>query len=224
MSEISIIGQIHFGLGCLCLVAGIAAFGLPKGRPPHIIAGRVFAASMLLLCASGLYMSFARGIVFTSFLSLFAAHAATTGWLAAANKSARMGRSERALAVMMATVGCASLLTGYWVAASPERALDGLPPGAFYSLGGVAMLIAGIDGWALLRRQLSRPQRIARHVWRMGFSLFIASVIFFFGNNHVLPEALRSEAVLMMPVLLVAAATVGWLVKTRFLVRPPAAS
>lgn len=219
MSEIAMIGQIHFVLGVLCLVAGVAAFSLRKGGRLHILSGRVFAVSMLLLCASGLYLSFTRTIVFTTFLSLFAAHAAATAWLAAVRSSGKMARAERAFAVMIALVGLFSLASGYWVSISPSGELDGLPAGAFYGLGGVALLIAGLDGWAIFRGQLSRPQRIARHLWRMGFSLFIATVIFFFGNNHVLPEALRREAFLVMPVLLVLIATGFWLVKTVFFSR-----
>ena len=213
MSEIALIGQIHFILGCFCLFAGGAAFVLTKGSRGHILAGRAFAASMLLLCASGLYMSFARSIVFTTFLSLFAAHAAATGWLAAAEKSGRMQRSERGLAGLIALVGLASLMTGYWLSASDLGELDGLPPDAFYALGGVALIIAALDGFAIVRAPLSRTQRTARHLWRMGFSMFIATFIFFFGNNHVLPEVLRTEAVLIMPVALVVVLTVFWLVR-----------
>jgi len=213
MSGVSLIGQIHFLLGALCLLAGMAAFVLTKGARGQVLAGRVFAASMLLLCASGLYMSFARSIVFTTFLSLFAAHAAATGWLAAREKSGKMGRSERALAALITLVGLASLATGYGLSASDLDQLDGLAPGAFYALGGVALFIAALDGIALSRSPLSRRQRIARHLWRMGFSMFIATFIFFFGNNHVLPEALRTEAVLVIPVALVALLTLFWLLR-----------
>jgi len=207
MSEISLVGQIHFAIGSLSLLAGCAAFLLPKGRPAHVAAGRGFAISMLLLCASGLYMSITREIVFTVFLSLFAAHSVTTGWLAAVRRSGQMGMLERALALLIAGVGLASLVTGMWVMNTASGELDGLPPVGFFSLGGVAILIAMIDLQALIRRTVSSKHRIARHVWRMGFSMFIATFIFFFGNNHVLPEVLRAEVVLIIPVLGVALAT-----------------
>ncbi|WP_300527622.1 hypothetical protein [Maricaulis sp.] len=217
MSGFSLIGQIHFGLGGLCLLAGVAAFVLRKGARGHIFAGRAFAVSMLLLCASGLYMSFARSIVFTTFLSLFAAHAAATGWLAARESSGLMQRSERLLAGLIALVGIASLATGLGLSVSDLDQLDGLPPEAFYGLGGVALFIAALDALAIIRSPLSRTRRIARHLWRMGFSMFIATFIIFFGNNHVLPEALRTEAILVMPVVLVTLLTVFWLLRVSLL-------
>lgn len=213
MSEISLVGQIHFAIGSLSLLAGLTAFLLPKGRPAHVAAGRVFAICMLLLCASGLYMSVTREIVFTVFLSLFAAHAATTGWLAAVRSSGQLGIPERALALLIAGVGLASLAVGMWVMNTASGELDGLPPVGFFSLGGVAILIALIDLQALVRRTMSPNHRIARHVWRMGFSMFIATFIFFFGNNHVLPEVLRAEVVLITPVLGVVLATLIALVR-----------
>lgn len=218
MSEISLVGQIHFAIGTLSMLAGAAAFLLPKGRPAHVSAGRAFAVSMLLLCASGLYMSITRQIVFTTFLSLFAAHAVTTSWLAAARSAGQLGGPERGLALLIAGVGLASLVTGAWVMRTPSGALDGLPPAGFFSLGGVAILIALIDLQALVRQPLSPRHRIARHLWRMGFSMFIATFIFFFGNNHVLPEVLRTEVMLTLPVLGVVLATVIGLV--RVLTRP----
>lgn len=208
MSEISLVGQIHFAIGSLSLLAGCAAFLLPKGRPAHVAAGRGFAISMLLLCASGLYMSITREIVFTVFLSLFAAHAVTTGWLAAVRRSGQMGMPERALALLIAGVGLASLVTGMWVMNTASGELDGLPPVGFFSLGGVAILIAMIDLQALVRRTVSPKHRIARHLWRMGFSMFIATFIFFFGNNHVLPEVLRADIWLVVPVAVVVLSTV----------------
>ena len=43
--------------------------------------------------------------------------------------------------------------------------------------------------------------------------MFIATFIFFFGNNHVLPAVLRAEVVLIIPVLGVALATLMTVVR-----------
>ena len=180
IGNLPLVGQLHFLVGVICLLAGAAAFMVRKGRHPHRLAGRVFAVCMLLLCASGLYMSLSRSILFTAFLALLAGHAVTTGWMAAARIT---GLAERVAAGAISLVAIASAGSGLLVANLPSGTLNDLPPVAFYSLGGVALWIAGIDVLALRRGSADDRQRLTRHIWRMGFALFIASFIFFFGGS-----------------------------------------
>ena len=214
--EIPVIAQLHFVVGTACVIGGAAAFALRKGAAGHRLAGRVFAVCMIALCLSGLYLSFTRSILFTAFLALLALHAVATGWHATAFGPG-VGRTTRwiALAGIGLTASGAGLSGGY-VSTLPSRELNGLTPEAFYFLAGVAGLVAAIDLVAALRQEISGRRRIARHVWRMGFSFFIASFIFFFGNNHVLPEILRAPAILSAPVVIVLVLILFWLVRVRF--------
>lgn len=213
IADLPLVGQIHFLVGTICLFAGAVAFLVRKGSRPHRWAGRVFVVCMLLLCASGLYMSVSRSILFTAFLALMAAHAVTTGWLAAARIS---GRAEVIAAGVIGLVALAACGSGLVVASLPSGELNGLPPGAFYSLGGVAIWVAGIDVLTLCRSSTNNRQRLTRHVWRMGFALFIASFIFFFGNNSVLPPLFRTQVALVAPVLTVVALAVYGSLRARF--------
>jgi len=215
--DLPLVGQLHFLVGTLCLVAGAAAFLVRKGSRPHRWAGRVFVVSMLLLCASGLYMSLTRSILFTAFLALLAGHAVATGWLAAARIS---GRAEVIAAGVIALVAITGAGSGLVVANLPSGELNGLPPAAFYGLGGVAIWVAVIDVLALSRGEANDRQRLTRHVWRMGFALFIASFIFFFGNNSVLPPVLRSPVALLVPVLTVIGLTLYGSLRMRLGRRP----
>jgi uncharacterized membrane protein len=200
ISNLPLVGQLHFLVGVIGLLAGVTPFLVRKGGTSHRLAGQVFVVCMLLLCASGLYMSLARSILFTAFLALLAGHAVTTGWMAAARIT---GRAERVAAGVISLVAMAAAGSGLVVASLPSGTLNDLPPVAFYSLGGVAFWIAGIDILALRRGAANDRQRLTRHIWRMGFALFIASFIFFFGNNSVLPPVLRSPLALLTPVLTV---------------------
>ena len=217
IGSLPLVGQLHFLVGVICLLAGATAFMVRKGRHPHRLAGRVFAVCMLLLCASGLYMSLSRSILFTAFLALLAGHAVTTGWMAAARIT---GLAERVAAGAISLVAIAAAGSGLLVANLPSGTLNDLPPVAFYSLGGVALWIAGIDVLALRRGSADDRQRLTRHIWRMGFALFIASFIFFFGNNNVLPPVLRSPIALLAPVLIVIGLTLYASVRMRFGRRP----
>ena len=215
LASLPLIGQLHFATGTLCLFAGGAAFALRMGSTSHRRAGRVFAVCMLLLCASGLYMSFSRSILFTAFLSVFAAHAVATGWAAAADRPGRSKTPVMAGLVVIAATAAASLLSGLWVSTLPTGELDGLRQEAFYCLGVIASAITLADYIALRRGLAEQRRRIARHVWRMGFSLFIASFIFFFGNSAVLPEPMQHPAGLAAPVMAVVALTLFWTGRTR---------
>jgi uncharacterized membrane protein len=213
VADLPLIGQLHFLVGMICLLAGGAAFLVRKGGRPHRWAGRTFVICMLLLCASGLYMSLTRSILFTVFLALLAGHAVTTGWLAAARIS---GRAEMIAAGAIGLFAIAALGSGLAVAGLPSGMLNDLPPAAFYGLGGVAFWIAGIDVLALCRGEANDRQRLTRHVWRMGFAMFIASFIFFFGNSSVLPPLLRTPVALVAPVLTVIGLTVYGSLRIRF--------
>ena len=74
----------------------------------------------------------------------------------------------------------------------------------------------------ILRRGVTGAQRIARHLWRLCFALFIAAGSFFLGQPQVFPVSLRGSPLL----ILVSVAPLGfllfWLVRVRL--RPTAKS
>jgi len=215
MSEPEYLGSIHFWIGCFCLVSGFVAFAARKGRRVHRMAGWVFALSMILLCLSGLWLSLAREILFTIFLSLIALHAVVTGGAAAqlASQAGRWITRSAPIASGALTVG--AVLGGFQAAAAPGGALNGLAPNAFYVLAGVGALLCVFDARFVLTPSPPDSRRLTRHLGRMGFSFFLATGIFFFGNSHVLPEVLRAPAILATPVVVVVAWTLIYGVRTR---------
>lgn len=206
MSEPQIVAAGHFLVGCVSIIAGFAAFAAPKGRPIHRAAGAVFTGSMLILCASGLWMSLARGILFTVFLSWMAAHAVISGW-AAANGGAVARSITRLAAVSSFALVLSALVGGVVAGQAPGGTLNGLPPAVFFGLAGFALLLAALDLSFVCSKVVSNARRVGRHGGRMGLSMFLATGIFFFGNNHVLPEVMRTGPILSSPVLLVMALT-----------------
>ena len=59
-------------------------------------------------------------------------------------------------------------------------------------------------------------RRLARHLWRMGFAMFIATASFFVGQPKVFPEPLRGAfALRAIPVVMFIAVTLYWLVRVR---------
>ncbi|MDP9179520.1 MAG: hypothetical protein M3O61_17745, partial [Gemmatimonadota bacterium] len=62
---------------------------------------------------------------------------------------------------------------------------------------------------------LRGARRIARHLWRMCFALFIAALSFFIGQSKVIPEPIRILPLLALPVLAVLVTMFYWLWRVR---------
>eukprot|EP01035_Chromulina_nebulosa_P040556 gene40556-54847_t len=137
-------------------------------------------------------------------------------WRNEHRRDARAGAPEVIGLIVALSITVAGVIFMRMGAASPSGTVDGSPPPAF-----LLFTIAGIFAAAgelnmLLRKQLSNVSRIARHLWRMCFSLFIASGSFFLGQMQVFPEAIQDSV--LLPVLALAPLPVMlfWLGKVRF--------
>lgn len=216
MTEPTLVSMLHFVVGCAAVASGFAALALRKGATSHRATGAVFLIAMTLLTASGLWMSLSRGILFTMFLSGIAFHTFFTGWGAAA-LARPVGRLvTRASPYLSGTITIGALLGGAIAAKAPRGVLNDLPSAAFVIVAIAALIICVSDIVFTNAASPSDQRRIARHAWRLGFSMFLATGIFFFGNNHVLPAALRTPLFLATPVVTVIVWTFYHLLRTRF--------
>ena len=93
------------------------------------------------------------------------------------------------------------LLLGYllveWRAFATGEQRQGVPTGA----GLVFALVVGLavigDIRVLRGRVLSLRQRLVRHLWRMCFALFMATVSFFLSRAQLFPQAIQESGVLV---------------------------
>lgn len=215
MTEPALIGSTHFLAGCISLAGLCVAFAAPKGALLHRAGGLIFVITMLALTSTGLWMSISREILFTVFLSLISFHCILSGWAAAGNnKLAHI--ITRGSWASSSLIAIGAIWGGQIARAAPGKQLNDLPVGAFYFVAALSTLIFLQDLTYLLFHSNSQNKRITRHVWRMGFSAFLATGIFFFGNNHVLPDFLRAPIILATPVILVVILTVFHAFRTRF--------
>ncbi|QYJ07730.1 hypothetical protein [Qipengyuania flava] len=216
MIEPAALGQIHFWIGCIAIVAGFTAFAAPKGMPFHVLAGRAFAVGMVLLALSGLWLSLARTILFTVFLSAITLHLVATAWASVAGQAPAARVMTKYAAFGSGAIGVGATWGAWLAAGSAGGELNGLPPESFLVLTSVALLIAAYDVAYARTPDPPDRRRLSRHLWRMGFAFFLATGIFFFGSNHVLPEALRTTAFLSAPVIAVVLWTALFAIMVRF--------
>jgi len=82
-------------------------------------------------------------------------------------------------------------------------------------MGSVALLAATGDVRMLLRRRISGTQRVARHLWRMCFALFIASASIFLARQQLFPALLRKTGVLLLLSFLPLMLMIFWMIRVR---------
>ena len=101
-------------------------------------------------------------------------------------------------------------------ASSPTGTVDGSPAQAFiaFALVGAAAALGELN--VILRRTITGAARVSRHLWRMCFSLFIASGSFFLGQQRFMPEWIRGSPILLVCALAPLVAMIFWLIWVRF--------
>ena len=216
MSDLPLIVLLHLLMGTLAVISGAGALAAAKGLRLHRIAGNLFFGAMLLLIASGLYFSVTRSILFTFFLSVMAFYLLSSGWVTVMRREGKTGRFELANCLFILLAGAAALGLGLTETIRGAPLQDDVPSAAFFILAALAVLFGAQDVAVIRRGGCTGKHRIARHLWRMCLSLFIAVTIFFLGNNDVLPEVLRTPFFLTAPIVAVLALMVFWLVRVIF--------
>ncbi|MCI0455849.1 MAG: hypothetical protein L0Z62_02565 [Gemmataceae bacterium] len=112
-------------------------------------------------------------------------------------------------------VGVTCLGFGLEALVSPDHKRNGMPAFPFFMFG-VVGLLAGVFDLRMMRSgSLQGAARLARHLWRMCFALFIAALSFLLGQADELPQALRIPTLLAVPPLAALAAMLYWLWRVR---------
>jgi hypothetical protein len=92
---------------------------------------------------------------------------------------------------------------------------QGIPAFPFLMFGVVGLLASAGDYQMIRAHGLRGAARLARHLWRMCFALFIAALSFFLGQAKVIPKPVRIPALLALPVLAVLVTMLYWLWRVR---------
>jgi hypothetical protein len=84
-----------------------------------------------------------------------------------------------------------------------------------FIFGIVGMLAAAGDIRMIRARAVQGPRRIARHLWRMCFAMWVAAASFFWGPPDRVPELIRIPALQAVAVLVPILAMLYWLWRIR---------
>jgi hypothetical protein len=219
----------HIFGGSLGLLSGTAAICFRKGSPRHVLAGRVFVASMLMMAVGAVYLGIVKHQPSNVGGGIFTFYLIGTAWLTAKRRDGETGRLDWAALLIPLTLGTLTWLNGIDVVRSGASSQDGVPVGMTFFMGSVMLLAAAGDVRMLVRGGVLGAKRIARHLWRMCFGLFIAAGSFFMGPSNRplrllssigigkhLPQAWFSTSLYLILTILPLIILIFWLVRVRF--------
>ena len=220
---------VHICGGSLGLLSGTAAMSFRKGSPRHMLAGKVFVASMLTMAAVATYLAIVRHQPSNIGGGILTFYLIGTAWLTARRKDRETSRFDWVVLLIPLALGILTWMNGIKVVRGGASSQDGVPVGMTFFMGSVMLLAAAGDVRMLLRGGLLGAKRIARHLWRMCFGLFIASGSFFLGpsnrplrllstvglGQHLSP-ALFSTTLYLILTILPLILLIFWLVRVRF--------
>ena len=206
----------HICAGTLGLLSGAVAIFFRKGSPRHALAGKVFVISMLSMAASGAFMAVLKSQPGNVVGGTFTFYLVATAWLTARRANGKTTTFDWAALLIALAVTVVDMTLGLQAANSPTGMKYGYPPGPYFFIGSVAALAFAGDIRMLVRGGISGTQRIARHLWRMCFGLFIASGSVFLARQHLFPAILRTTGVLVFLSVLPLLLMIFWLLRVRF--------
>ena len=215
---------IHIAAGGLAMVLGAVALLVKKGGTIHRRSGLLFVYAMLVMGTTAAILGFLKhgptdgNVLAGVMVAYFVGTALTTvrpvsSWTRGIN-----------LAAVTVAVGLALYDFVTCVKAFDRPGLG--PGGVSYRtifvmtfIFGTVMTLAAAGDLRILRSGLPRGgRRLARHLWRMCFALFIAAGSFFSIPERVarvLPEPFTTGPMRALPILLLFAAMFYWLWRVR---------
>ena len=220
---------VHICAGTLGLFSGTAALCFRKGSPGHILAGKVFVASMLTMAAGAVYLGIVKHQNSNIGGGFIAFYLIGTGWLTARRRNGETSRMDWVALLIPLALGILTWMNGIQVVRSGASSQDGVPVGMSFFMGSICLLAAAGDVRMLTHGGVVGVKRVSRHLWRMCFGLFIAAGSFFMGPSNrplrllsavglgqMLPPALFSTGLYLILTVLPLVFLVFWLVRVRF--------
>ena len=220
---------VHISGGLAGLISGAAALSFRKGSRRHEISGRIFVSSMLTMAVGATYLAVLKQDSGNAVGGLFTSYLILTAWWTARHSDGGPSKLGWIVLLIPLAIGVLNWFAGIEKLRIAGPAKDGVPAGMNLFLGSVMLFAAAGDIRMLVRGGVTGTTRIARHLWRMCFGLFIATGSFFLGpanrplrflsamgfRQRIFRTVLREEVLLflaVLPLLLL----IFWLVRLRF--------
>ena len=214
---------IHIAAGGLAIVLGAVALSVKKGGTLHRRSGLLFVYAMLVMGTSASIMGLRNGIadgnVMAGVMTAYFVGTALTTVRPASPWTRRINATALTIAISLALL---AIVGGVRAVNNPGLSPGGVPVRTIAVMSfflATVLLLAAIGDVRVMRfGQLRGGPRLARHLWRMCFALFIAAGSFFSIRERVasvLPEPFTTGQMRALPILLLFGAMFYWLWRVR---------
>lgn len=215
---------IHIIAGLLSLIAGAIALYSAKGSTLHRKSGMFFVIAMVVMTSSAVLMATLlspnRVNVVAGTLTFYLV---CTGLLTVKRPVDQIRPATTVLMLLAFAASAYAFSLGVEGHGNPKGIVDKVPMQALFMFGTVGLIGAVLDARMLLAGSIQGPHRLARHLWRMSFAMWLATMSFFLGQAKFFPDPIRKSGVLAIPVLIVFAMMLYWLVRVLWKRKNPAA-
>lgn len=211
-----IVLPIHIIAGSIAVIAGFISIFSVKGLKLHRKSGMVFVYSMVVLSLTGVVIAVVKNQPPSVIGGSLAFYLVITALLTVRPWDQRSRWLDLGALVVGVAVAAAAIKMGVDALNNPTNSMSGVPSFMMFLFATVALLGAVGDIRIMRTGGIQGARRIARHLWRMCFSLFIASGSFFLGQAKVIPKPIRIVPLLAIPALLPLVLLLYWLVRVRF--------
>lgn len=206
---------LHVCGGLVGLLSGAAAASFRKGSRWHALSGNIFVISMLTMAAAGVILAVMKsqpGNILGGTLTIYLV---TTAWITAKRRDPETSIFDWSALLLVIALAAIEVTWGLQAAMSPSGMKYDYPPGPYFFLGSVAMLATVGDVRMLVRGRISGSHRLARHLWRMCFALFIASSSLFLARQQLFPAIMRKTGSLVLLSFAPLLVMIFWLIRVR---------
>lgn len=207
---------VHILTGTLAVLLGFLALYSAKGGALHRRSGLLFVYLMVAMATLGMVITIVRDVAPVANIP---AGLLTIALVVTALTTMRPEAGARWLDVgamlVLLGVGLASLAFGAMAIANGGR-LDGIPAVPLFMFGVVGLLAAAGDLQVLRSGARRGAARLRRHLWRMCFALFVASLSFT-GQlpRRFIPKQYHYPLLFSLPTLAVLVTMLYWLWRVR---------
>jgi uncharacterized membrane protein len=184
---------LHIGSGIFGVLSGGVALSFRKGSRRHGLAGIVFAISMMSLATTGVYLAAVKHTPGNIFGGILTFYLVATAWMTVKRKEFETSLFDWSALAAVLAVGTVAVIFGIQAATSPTSLKYDYSAGPCFFLGSIALISGTGDVRMLLRGGISGTQRVARHLWRTCFALFIGSASIFLARQHLFPPSCGSR-------------------------------
>ena len=194
---------VHISAGATGILTGGTALAVRKGERLHRRFGTVFVIAMMTMsiaasCLATVAVAEGHPSQMPNvFGGIFAFYLAVTAWITVRRPEGTIGRAEIVGLVIACAIAGLCVLSAIQRLTGHAQDENGVPVAAPVIFAGVAVLVVGLDLKVVVNGGITGVQRIARHLWRMCVSLFVATGSFFLGQQKDMPAFVQDSPVLI---------------------------